>query len=120
MKNEEGRRRAASAVASAMASRGWNAVDLADAAEVPDPATIRTFLDGSSWPWGSTRSRIERALGLEPGQIEAIAKGRAPVAVAVETDPVVDAIRRSDLPRAAKAELEMHYYRLVDGESGVG
>lgn len=99
-----------------MAARGWNATDLAHEAGIPDTSTIRDFTSGARWPRTSTRGAIERALGLEPGVLERISKGTHADLGALIEDEVVAAIKRSDLSRAAKAELEMHYYRLVDGE----
>lgn len=114
--NEDGRRRAGEAVAAAMAARGWNATDVAVAANISDATTVRDFVNGARWPWSSTRGVIEKALGLEAGLLDRIAKGA--LLEAPDEDQVVAAIRRSELSRAAKAELEMHYYRLVDGPAG--
>ena len=51
-----------------LALRGWNAVDLARAAQI-DVVTVSTFLSGERWPRRATRSKIESAVGMAPGSL---------------------------------------------------
>lgn len=116
--NEEGRERAGQALADALAARGWNAVDLALHADIPDAATVRTFMAGGSWPWASTRARMERALGLEPGTLDRIAKGSSGRPSADGLDPVESAIEASpNLSRGQKLRLRGLYVDMLDDQA---
>jgi len=112
--DRESRERAGRAVANEIAERGWNSADLARHADIPDPATVREFIDGKRWPRGATRAKIEAALDWQTGHLDDIAKARAS---APGADLVVAAIERSDLSRADKSELIWHYHRLLDASA---
>lgn len=117
--NQQGMARAGEYVSEAMTAREWNAVDLAEAANIPDPSTVRTFVNGKTWPRSGTRGAIERALGLEAGSIERVAKSGRSVRTE-DFDEVVAAIRRTALSRRDQAELELHYLNLLEGLSERG
>ncbi|GAA2070986.1 helix-turn-helix domain-containing protein [Williamsia deligens] len=57
---------------------GLDVAELARTAGV-DAKTIRSMEGGDRWPRDSTVAKIERALGWEPGSVEAVANGGEPV-----------------------------------------
>lgn len=64
------------AVLERMAERGWDKARLANEAGI-DYSTAGDFLNGARWPRLPTLSKIEKALGWEPGTIESVARGTA-------------------------------------------
>lgn len=71
---EAARRNVRLAVQAHMARRGWNKVELQQAAGI-DPNTAGDFLSGERWPQARTLSRIELALEWQPGTIAAALEG---------------------------------------------
>jgi hypothetical protein len=66
--------RARQAVSAELAARQRNPLWLTQAAGI-DAGTLADFLGGSRWPKTSTQGKIERAIGWQPGTINAIAHG---------------------------------------------
>ncbi|WP_161387594.1 helix-turn-helix domain-containing protein [Enterococcus hirae] len=58
-----------------LAELGWNGSDLAREAKV-DVGTVGDFLREERMPRIATLSRLEKALGWDPGSIDAAARGR--------------------------------------------
>lgn len=114
--DETGRERAAKVYRQAMSQSGLSAADVAERGGIPDADTVRTFMDGLTWPWAKTRKKLEEAVGMEPGTLEAVARGdRDELEVG---DPVVSAIERSALSRANRHRLIGTYYDMLDAQSG--
>lgn len=111
--DEAGRQRAARYTAERMARRGWGPGQLALHAGV-DQSTIRTFVNGESWPWATKRAAIEDALGLGRGTLELVARGM--VEVEEESDPVERAILGSRLTRANQHTLIGTYYGMLEDQ----
>lgn len=113
----EERRRAADYALRVMRDRGlgddsrW----LAHLAEV-DPSTVRTFLDGETWPRTSSRQAIEKALGLELGMLTAAARGGVPAG----RDAVKVAIEGSALTEANRLRLMATYLDMLDDQERRG
>jgi transcriptional regulator with XRE-family HTH domain len=61
-----------------MHERGWNVRDLAREADL-DPGTVGDFLAGTRWPRMGTRGRIEKALGIDPGELDRTRRGEPTV-----------------------------------------
>jgi hypothetical protein len=74
LNKEEGRRRVRVAVTAEMGRLGWNIQDLINASGL-DRKTVSSFLEGERWPQMSKRSRIEAALGWQPGTMAGILEG---------------------------------------------
>ena len=74
MRTPENEDRARQAVAAELAARQRNPSWLTREAGI-DPGTLADFLAGHRWPKTATQGRIERALGWEPGTVNAIANG---------------------------------------------
>lgn len=111
----EGRERAASAYRKLM--KGKDHAAIAQLAGISDPATVRAFVDGMSWPRAATRIKLEEAAGLEPGDLTLIAYGDKRVDDDEDDDPVVAAIERSALSRANKHLLRGQYFAMLDAQS---
>lgn len=73
----ENQDRARQAVSAELAARQRNPLWLTQQAGI-DAGTLADFLGGSRWPKTATQGKIERALGWEPGTINAIAHGAQP------------------------------------------
>lgn len=71
----EGKSAARRAAQAEMAMRGWNYVDLRQAAGI-DAGTVADFLSGDRWPKLRTQGRIEAAFDWPPGTLTAIADGQ--------------------------------------------
>lgn len=107
--SQEGRDRAARALRQAMGGKSPQYV--ADLAGIADAATVRAFMDGDSWPWPKTRNKLERALGLADGYLEAVARGDQPLDDGDRGDPVVLAIERSELIDWRASEVRSFYQK---------
>lgn len=107
----DGMKAAGQFVSARMAASRLDAVQLAAAAEIGDPKTVRDLVDGVRWPRIGTLAKVEDALGLEYGTIAAIAAGAQPPS---QGDPVEIAINGSTLTRAQKAKLLGMYYEMLD------
>lgn len=59
---------------------GLTQQQVAEAAGV-DTATISSLERAERWPWARNRTRIEGALGWQPGSLEAIGRGGQPTPV---------------------------------------
>lgn len=112
--DEQGRRRAAAMYRRQMAAKGLGPGDVAALGGIPDPATVRTFAEGNSWPWAKTRAKLEEGAGLEPGSIDAAARDDGPATVG---DPVVVAIEAAPLSRGQKHRLLSLYFDMLDAPS---
>lgn len=112
--DEAGKIRAGKAVARAMARQGWDAPDLARAAGIPDPQTVRNLVNKGTWPRPRTRAKLEEALGWAPGDLYNAAAGDMDDAGDETDDPVVAAIKQSPLSRGNKAALLSTYYDMID------
>ena len=64
----EQRRRASLAVATRIKEMRATPTAVARVAGI-DPKTLRTFLDGSSWPTNATQARLEEVLRWRPGEL---------------------------------------------------
>lgn len=118
MKLSEGqRRRAVDHVLRKMGELGWDRGQLIVEAHA-DPATIRSFLQGDTWPQTGTRQRIEAALGLSAGTLEYVALRQ--VDVEEEGDQVELAIKRSALSRANQHTLIGKYYEMLEAQERRG
>lgn len=81
-----------------------------------DPSTVRTFLDGETWPRTSSRQAIEKALGLERGMLTFAAREAMPT----DRDPVKVAIEGSALTEANRLRLIATYLDMLDSQEGRG
>lgn len=95
MSNEAARE----AVLNELGTRGLDRTYLATEANV-DPATLRDFLNGTRWPRPATLTKLDRALGWEPGTLAGIARGAPAVSGGDHTDGVL-----LDMDEAAYADL---------------
>lgn len=86
---EVARRNVRLAVQAHMASRGWNKVQLQQAASI-DANTAGDFLNGERWPQARTLSRIELALEWPPGTIAAALEGEPLPTVSSEQESAPD------------------------------
>ena len=102
--SEEKIRRAGRYVEAAMGTKGWNRRDLAREASV-DQGTVADFLDGTRWPQTATRAKLERALGMESGDIAAAAEGMTTVRPAAQDDAYVSRGRSRTQPDDDEAAL---------------
>lgn len=106
----DGKRRAGAYFATQAARLGWSAAKVAEEAGI-DAGTVRTFMEGESWPWPAKRQAMERAVGLELGTLELAARDLLPTA---HVDPVERAIQESSLSRGDRAKLLSLYYDMID------
>jgi hypothetical protein len=103
MAQNEGQRRASSAVAAEMARREWNISDLVQLTGI-DPGTIGDFLNGKRWPKIGTQGKIEKAIGWESGSIRGISLGEpVPVNVTVRV-PSITATSQVGTPTVSAVE----------------
>lgn len=117
--NSDQKQRAANYVLVQMSQRGWDQGDLALRSAL-DPATVRTFLRGETWPQSKKRRAIEDALEVGRGTLELVARGVAgDFEPELKGDPVERAINESELTRANKAKLIGAYYEMLDGQQEV-
>lgn len=110
MKHDQaGREKAAAAFRKRIGSRSpqW----IAEMAGIPDPATVRAFIDGESWPRSANRGKLETLAEMEPGELEAIARGETD---GLGGDPVVTAIEGSALSRGDRHRLLSIYFDMLD------
>lgn len=107
------RKRAVAYVQRRMAARSWDRARLVMESGL-DPKTVRTFLAGETWPQSPKRRRIEDALGLPAGMLEAVAAGAVDADEEPEGDAVELAIRQSALNRANQHTLIGTYYGMLD------
>lgn len=114
--NEEGRKRAAELVLQALPN--ISVQSLADRASL-DPSTVRDFLEGTRWPHGTSRSRIEDVAGLPDGALEAAARNTYTPA-SDDVDPVEAAIEASDLTRSNKFKLLGIYVDMLEQQEERG
>lgn len=110
---DAGRKRAAAAFREAVGTLSPEAI--AATAGISDPATVRTFLEGATWPRSKTRQKLESFSGIK--SLEAIARGEAELAP--PGDPVEVAIERSALTRGNKHRLIGTYYDMLDEQGEV-
>lgn len=106
--DEAGRKRAAAALR--RRTQGQPAQWIADRASISDASTVRAFLDGETWPRSGTRRKLEATFGMEPGELEAIARDEYQDR-ADATDPVIAAIDRSPLHDWRKDVVRAEYRR---------
>lgn len=99
-------------------TQGKDAAEIAQMAGIPDASTVRSFLNGMSWPRVGTRNRLEDAAGMERGELTLYARGDK-VVEAADRDPVVAAIQASPLSRANKRRLELAYLDMLEEREGV-
>lgn len=93
---------------------GMTATDIARAGGIPDPDTVRDFMEGARWPRTPTRIRLEKAVGWPAGSIDALMRGEQLAEDAEDDDRVVAAIEASRLTRANKHRLIGAYYDMLD------
>lgn len=95
-----------------MRENGLSVRQVAAFGEIPDPATVRAFVRGESWPWTATRTRIEKGAGLPIGSLEAAANNEPPP-IAEDKDRVIAAIEESTLTPGDKYRLIGAYYDML-------
>lgn len=76
MITQEHQNKARQAVSAELAARQRNPLWLTREAGI-DAGTLADFLGGTRWPKTATQGKIEKALGWEPGTINAMAHGAA-------------------------------------------
>lgn len=109
----EARERAGSYVAQRLSQRRRDG-DWLQAETELNIDTITDFLNGKRWPRKATRHAIEDALGLDRGEIEAVARGR--IVVQDQGDPIDAAIDASEvLTQAQKLRLRSYYADMLEG-----
>lgn len=116
-RTDEQKQRLARYVARRMAELGWNPARLTQEAGL-DVATVRTMLNGETYPQTKKREAIEDALGVGRGTLDLMASGLLDEP-AEEGDEVELAIRRSELTRANQHKLIGSYYSLLDEQREV-
>lgn len=111
---EEGRDRARDAYRRRMSELGWGATEVAAAGDISDPATVRAFVAGDSWPWAKNRKKLEAAVEWPAGTLDELARGGT-----LQTegkDPVVSAVEQSALTRANQHKLIGTYFQMLDDQ----
>lgn len=112
MSRQGNRRRVASYVVSRRGALGLSQDDLATKAGV-DAKTIYNLESGERWPWATTRSKIEAALGIAEGDLERIADGYDPT-LRDEHDGGAGGDFLDENLRARIAELPEHQRSVVE------
>lgn len=115
-RNPAGTKRAAAYVLQEMGAAGMDSLALIDRASV-DPSTLRTFLDGETYPQTKVRTRIETALGVSIGTIDLAYRGMLNKGA---EDSVERAIEASSLTRANKLRLLAQYVDMLESQQGRG
>lgn len=109
--DEQEKKRAAEHVLSVMAEKGRDEAWLVTMTGL-DPQTVKTFLQGQTWPRTTKRQAIEGALDLAIGTIERAARDLIPAAP--PGDPVERAIEASRLSRGNRHKLIGIYIDMLE------
>lgn len=96
-------------VRAAMAARGWNNAELAEAADV-DPKTVNDFIAGRRWPQAKTLNAIEKAFGWDLDQINRMVERLGTYSARLVEFPKTSVPAPSD----EVAALETGYERVVE------
>lgn len=116
---QNGRLRAAEVYSRAVDELGLTPTEVARRGDIPDPDTVRDFMDGARWPQATTRAKLEKAIGWEAGSINALTRGEPPISAAAG-DRVIAAIEASALTRANRHRLIAAYYDMLEQQEREG
>lgn len=92
------------------AQMGLSNAEVARRAQL-DPATVGDFFSGKRWPRAATRNKIEVALGLVPGALEAAAEGRDLEGVDVASAQTLVVVVPDSVPLGSLSESQVDYLR---------